>query len=90
MKHDNSLMTKRLLNNMKNITLDEHLYICLALTKMCAHHVLDLNDQGRVVVRVKQGWPSSWEHAFMRENGYVMVILIKDYCKRKNLIRSHH
>jgi hypothetical protein len=81
-------MTNELLNNMKNITLDEHLFICLALTKLSKHHILDLNDQKKVVVRVKQGWPNSWEYAFFIKNNYSLVILIEDYCKRKQLIRS--
>ena len=82
-----SMFTPNLSSKLREISLDEHLLICIALTQMSKKHVLDITEQGEVVVRVRHAWPHSWDNAFTTSNKQLtLVVTVKEYCRIKSLL----
>ena len=82
-----SMFTPNLKSKLKDISLDEHLYICIALSHLSEKHILDITEEGKVIVRVRYTWPNGWDDAFTTPNNTVRLkVTVKEYCKIKSIL----
>ena len=82
-----SMFTSKLSSKLREISLDEHLLICIALSHLSKKHVLDITEKGEVIVRVRNNWPNGWDNAFPTPGKQLtLVVTVKEYCRLKSLI----